>query len=188
MSRFFAAKSKKDKKDKKDKNLHDNSDDSEDDDSDLSLSSDSDSDSDSGMKSRDTKQPAAKNEFAMFRRGDEDDSEDDSEEDDDSQDESDEEAKAVAVKRGTFARAAYSDDSDESDDEDVKRTVKSARDKRFEEMRAIVKILNNAKKINDWVAIQNGSFPATPPLSSKRFLFLLSFYPFRIFSLARNLK
>ncbi|KAJ3045344.1 Translation initiation factor 3 subunit c [Rhizophlyctis rosea] len=46
--------------------------------------------------------------------------------------------------------------SDESEDEDdVKRVVKSARDKQFDEMRATVKVLTNAKKINDWVAIQN---------------------------------
>ncbi|KAI8906091.1 eukaryotic translation initiation factor 3 subunit 8 N-terminus-domain-containing protein [Powellomyces hirtus] len=46
-------------------------------------------------------------------------------------------------------------DSDEESDEDAKRVVKSARDKRFDEMRTCVKGLKNAQKINDWVAIQN---------------------------------
>ncbi|KAI9088041.1 eukaryotic translation initiation factor 3 subunit 8 N-terminus-domain-containing protein [Phlyctochytrium arcticum] len=52
-----------------------------------------------------------------------------------------------------FVRGAES--SDESSDEDTKRIVKSARDKRFDEMRNTVKSLKNATKINDWVAIQN---------------------------------
>ncbi|KAI9088032.1 eukaryotic translation initiation factor 3 subunit 8 N-terminus-domain-containing protein [Phlyctochytrium arcticum] len=51
-----------------------------------------------------------------------------------------------------FVRGAES--SDESSDEDTKRIVKSARDKRFDEMRNTVKSLKNATKINDWVAIQ----------------------------------
>lgn len=55
-----------------------------------------------------------------------------------------------------FMRGFAGSDSDEDSDEDVKRVVKSARDKRFDEMRSIVKSLKNAQKINDWVAIQNG--------------------------------
>ncbi|KAI8818670.1 eukaryotic translation initiation factor 3 subunit 8 N-terminus-domain-containing protein [Fimicolochytrium jonesii] len=46
-------------------------------------------------------------------------------------------------------------DSDEDSDDDTKRVVKSARDKRFDEMRSSVKALKNGQKINDWVAIQN---------------------------------
>jgi translation initiation factor 3 subunit C len=47
--------------------------------------------------------------------------------------------------------------SDEEGSDDVKRVVKSAKDKRFEELRACVKSLDNAKKINDWVALSNGN-------------------------------
>ncbi|KAG5462115.1 MAG: hypothetical protein BJ554DRAFT_5589 [Olpidium bornovanus] len=55
-----------------------------------------------------------------------------------------------------FARGRRAiSDSDESDEEEV-RVVRSAKDKRFEELRAAVKVIENAKKINDWVAIQNG--------------------------------
>ncbi|KAJ1342760.1 hypothetical protein BSLG_002665 [Batrachochytrium salamandrivorans] len=46
-------------------------------------------------------------------------------------------------------------DSDGSDDSDAKKTIKSARDKRFEEMRSAVSALHNANKISDWVNIQN---------------------------------
>ena len=44
-----------------------------------------------------------------------------------------------------------------SDDETAgRRVVKSAKDKMTDDMRTTVKALENAKKINDWVAIQNG--------------------------------
>lgn len=52
-----------------------------------------------------------------------------------------------------FLRGAVSDD--ESDD-DGPKVVKSAKDKRLEEMEATVKVMDNASKINDWVAINNG--------------------------------
>ncbi|KAH9858870.1 eukaryotic translation initiation factor 3 subunit 8 [Lenzites betulinus] len=51
---------------------------------------------------------------------------------------------------GRFLRGAS---SGEDSDEDVKRVVKSARDKRLDEMEATGKAMDNALKINDWVAI-----------------------------------
>lgn len=54
------------------------------------------------------------------------------------------------------------DDDDESDDDgedsdgSVKKVVKSAKDKRLDEMEATGKVMDNALKINDWVAISNG--------------------------------
>jgi Eukaryotic translation initiation factor 3 subunit 8 N-terminus len=54
------------------------------------------------------------------------------------------------------------EDSDESDSEDedseseVKKVVKSAKDKRLDEMEATGKVMDNGLKINDWVAISNG--------------------------------
>jgi hypothetical protein len=52
-----------------------------------------------------------------------------------------------------FLRGA---ESDESDEEDGKRTVKSAKDKRMEEIEAMIKAIDNAQKINDWVTISSG--------------------------------
>lgn len=43
--------------------------------------------------------------------------------------------------------------SDESDSDDEKKIVKSAKDKRLDEMEATIKVMDNAIKINDWVAI-----------------------------------
>ena len=48
--------------------------------------------------------------------------------------------------------------SDESDD-DVKRVVKSAKNKRMDELQSCIKLIDNAKKINDWVSIGNGNQP-----------------------------
>ena len=66
----------------------------------------------------------------------------------------------VAEKKGgasRFMRGAADSDSEDSDDA-VKRVVKSAQDKRMDELRDVVKSLTNALKINDWVTIQNGNF------------------------------
>ena len=43
-----------------------------------------------------------------------------------------------------------------TDEEEEKRVVKSARDKRLGEMEASGKIINNALRINNWIAIPNG--------------------------------
>lgn len=46
--------------------------------------------------------------------------------------------------------------SDESADEDKVTVVKSAKDKRLEELEAVVKLIENAEKINDWSSISTG--------------------------------
>ena len=58
-------------------------------------------------------------------------------------------------KKGRFLR---SDSDEESEnDEDVKRVVKSSKDKRLEEIEATGKVMDNALKINDWAVISAGS-------------------------------
>jgi translation initiation factor 3 subunit C len=56
--------------------------------------------------------------------------------------------------KSKFLKDAASD-SEESD-LDEKREVKSAKDKKLDALESSVKTIENAKKINDWVAIQNG--------------------------------
>lgn len=58
-------------------------------------------------------------------------------------------------KKGRFLRSESEDDESE-EDEDVKRIVKSSKDKRLEEIEATGKVMDNALKINDWVAISAG--------------------------------
>ncbi|ORY02888.1 hypothetical protein K493DRAFT_276897 [Basidiobolus meristosporus CBS 931.73] len=71
--------------------------------------------------------------------------------DEEQSEEEKEQIKAPAGGFNRFMRGGADDDSD--DDEDVKRVVKSAKDKRYDEMTASVKIVENALKINDWVTI-----------------------------------
>ena len=83
----------------------------------------------------------------------EDESEDESEEES-----SDDESRGTALRRDYFMKGAA---SDESDADEGKRVVKSARDKRLQEIEATTKAIENAGKINDWVAISNGSCPSS---------------------------
>ena len=53
-----------------------------------------------------------------------------------------------------FLRDAAS--SDESDDEDKVTVVKSAKDKRHEELEGVIKLIENASKIGDWSTISTG--------------------------------
>ncbi|TIB65814.1 hypothetical protein E3P77_00016 [Wallemia ichthyophaga] len=70
-----------------------------------------------------------------------------SSDEEDSDDSDDDEA----PKKSKFLKGAQSDDSDQ--EEDTKKIVKSAKDKRVEEMESIIKSLDNAHKISDWAAI-----------------------------------
>lgn len=88
----------------------------------------------------------------FLRTADDSDSSDSSSEEDDDSDASDGEGKAAKKK----SRFLVGDDDEDESDEDVKRVVKSAKDKRLDEMQATGKVMDNALKINDWVAISNG--------------------------------
>jgi len=70
------------------------------------------------------------------------------------EDESDDEG---VMHKGEKPKSRFLRDSDEEEsDEEVKRVVKSARDKRLEEMEATGKAMDNALKINDWITISSG--------------------------------
>jgi len=77
-----------------------------------------------------------------------------SESESEDEDESDDEGSAhkEAKPKSRFLR----DSDEEESDEEIKRVVKSARDKRLEEMEATGKAMDNALKINDWIAISSG--------------------------------
>ncbi|KAJ3201636.1 Translation initiation factor 3 subunit c, partial [Dinochytrium kinnereticum] len=83
----------------------------------------------------------------------------DSHQDSEDSDDDNDGGKAKKAGKGKFMKggASSDDDSDEEDDRRRKKKVgmRSAKDKRYDEMRAFVKLLNNGKKINDWAAIQN---------------------------------
>lgn len=80
---------------------------------------------------------------------DDSDSDEDSDDNDDSDSSSDDEGGKTGASR--FLREASSDESD-SDEEKV-TVVKSAKDKRFDELEGTIKLIENAEKISDWHAI-----------------------------------
>ncbi|KAH8757488.1 eukaryotic translation initiation factor 3 subunit C [Hyaloscypha finlandica] len=82
------------------------------------------------------------------------DEDEDEEEEDDEDEDSSSEDEDGAKKSGAnrFMRDAESE-SDESSDEDRAKIVKSAKDKRLEELEATVKAIENGQKINDWGVI-----------------------------------
>jgi translation initiation factor 3 subunit C len=57
--------------------------------------------------------------------------------------------------------------SDESSSEDGARVVKSAKDKRLEELEGTVKAIENGEKINDWGSISAGILERVMFLGSK---------------------
>ncbi|KAH7140623.1 eukaryotic translation initiation factor 3 [Dactylonectria macrodidyma] len=81
-----------------------------------------------------------------------DDSDDDSQADDSDSDSSDDDNKAGANK---FLRDAVS--SDEDSDEEVRGKVKSAKDKRLDELEATIKLIENGQKNGDWTLISTES-------------------------------
>jgi translation initiation factor 3 subunit C len=120
--------------------------------------SDSDSDTDSSEYSSDEGQMfQSKNKLAAGSDSESDGSE--SESDDGSDDEAPvARGKGAALSKFGKGAADSSSESDDSSDSDSPKVLRSAKEKRFDEMRSIVKLLNNRKKINDWVGIQTGMF------------------------------
>jgi translation initiation factor 3 subunit C len=121
---------------------------------------DSDSDTESSdeeslVSGDDAQKPAApaKPKSRFLRSGGSSDSESSSEEEE-SEDSEDEQKPTATAQKVSKYLAAGSDDEDS--DEEVKRVVKSAKDKRLEEMEATGTAMNNALKINDWTAISTG--------------------------------
>ena len=96
--------------------------------------------------------------YSDGEQGGENSAEESSSEDEDAEEDDDESSSSSdeGGKRGVskFLRDVAS--SDESEDEDKVTVVKSAKDKRLEELEAVVKTIDNAVKINDWGSIATG--------------------------------
>ena len=81
-------------------------------------------------------------------------SEQESSEAEDSDDESSSDEEGGKTGANRFMRDAESDESES--DEDKVTVVKSAKDKRLEELEGTVRLIDNAEKINDWAVINTG--------------------------------
>lgn len=85
----------------------------------------------------------------------EDSSEEDEDEDEDEDESSSDDEDGKKTGASAFLRDAGSE-SDESSDEEGTKVVKSAKDKRIEELEGTVKAIENGQKINDWGSISAG--------------------------------
>lgn len=83
-------------------------------------------------------------------------SSDEESEEEDSEEESDSDEQTEAKTPGKYL-VGQGSDSDESDTE-VTRTVKSVRDKRLDELNAIISSLRNLIKVGNWKEIETGIF------------------------------
>lgn len=79
----------------------------------------------------------------------------DSDSDSDASSRESDDSDAPRKNKNKFLLGGASDDSDD-DSDDGKRVVKSAKDKRYEEIESCVHSIENAQKINDWVTISSG--------------------------------
>lgn len=79
-------------------------------------------------------------------------SEEESSEEDESEESSEEEEGGGGASR--FMKDMS--ESEDSEDEEKVTIVKSAKDKRLEELENTIKLIENAEKINDWVVISGG--------------------------------
>ena len=87
----------------------------------------------------------------------EDDSEDEETEEEEDDDDSDSDDDAVGGGASRFLKpTGAGDDSDESDSDEGERVVKSAKDKRLDEISTTIGKIENAQKNQDWSIISTG--------------------------------
>lgn len=110
----------------------------------------SDSDSSSSDEEEDV--------YGDHEEGEEESSEEESSEEETSEEEGGDSDDDDEGKTGANRFFRDASDSEESDDEDKVTIVKSAKDKRLEEVDQTVKLIENAEKINDWAVISTGMF------------------------------
>lgn len=87
--------------------------------------------------------------------------EEESSEEESSEEEEDDEESSSEEEVGRTGASRFMRDvseSEESEDEDRVTIVKSAKDKRLEELEGTVKLIENAEKINDWAVISTGGY------------------------------
>lgn len=119
------------------------------------------SDEEGSQKGTTTSKPAKTAKQSRFLKDDnsddsDSDSDDDDDDEDDSDDDSDDDNKGKTAAKPGMSRFMRGADESDSDEDEVKKVIKSAKDKRFEEVEGIIKNIENAQRIGDWVAISKG--------------------------------
>lgn len=110
-----------------------------------------------GSQKETTSKPAKTAKQSRFLKDDNSDDSDSDDSDDDSDDDDDDndQPAATAARPGNSRFMRGADESD-SDEDEVRTVIKSAKDKRYEEVEGVIKNIENAQRIGDWVAISKG--------------------------------
>lgn len=111
-------------------------------------------DSDSDSSSSDEEELYEREEVASAEESEEEEDEDESDSDDSDSDEDVQGTGASRFLKPTGGAA----DSDDSDEDEGERVVKSAKDKRLEEVEQTIGKIDNAQKNQDWSIISAGTF------------------------------
>lgn len=86
--------------------------------------------------------------------------EEDSEKDSDEESDDDDDSSSSGSETGANRFLRDASDSEESEDEDRVKALKSAKDKRFDELNNTISAMNNVLKINDWNSVSTGEYSA----------------------------
>lgn len=84
----------------------------------------------------------------------------------DTDDDSDSDSSGSGAGANRFLKDA--DSESESEDEDANKVLKSAKDKRFDELEATIRQIENAQKINDWAVISERMSTSDNPATRLR--------------------
>ncbi|KAK3692019.1 eukaryotic translation initiation factor 3 subunit 8 [Podospora appendiculata] len=111
----------------------------------------------SGSEDEQEKKPEVKKAANKFLAGSDDDDSEDESDDENADEESDSSDSDAGQQKKGLSRFLVDQESSESEEEEVEGTtkVKSAKDKRFDELEATVNAIQNGQKINDWGSISN---------------------------------
>ena len=108
---------------------------------------------DSSSESSSDEEELYSEEEATQDREEEEETSSEEEEEDEDESSSDDEGGKTGVSK--FLRDVASSEG-ESEESDTPKVVKSAKDKRLEELEGIIKLIDNAVRINDWSVISTG--------------------------------
>jgi hypothetical protein len=113
----------------------------------------------------DSESSSDEEELYSDREEDEKSEEEESSEEEEETSEEEESDEEEGGKKGAnaFLKDAASDTEEEEEEEKI-TIVKSAKDKRLDELENTIKLIENAKKINDWAVISTGAFCSFIPL------------------------
>ena len=120
--------------------------------------SDSESDSSSEEEELLSDEEQTQTKRSTRKLDDSDDDSDESDESDSDDDSDDSDDNAPQQTRKPMSRFMRDVSSDSESEEEVRKVIKSAKDKRLDEFEAVIHNVENAQRIDDWITISKGTY------------------------------